>query len=80
MGLYRNVLNSFDKLLELYEQELMIYGGLLVCYDTSFIAKDSKKVSYIQKWDNHSGNTDAGEYIVGHHWGILGLVCRLNKR
>lgn len=37
------VRNSFDKLLELFEKELMIYGGLLACYDSSLFAKDSKK-------------------------------------
>ena len=28
----------------------------------------------VQKWNNHSGNADAGQYICGHHWGLLGMV------
>lgn len=45
------------------------------------LLKNSKKVIGIQKWRNHSGNADAGEYIIGHHFGILALVGKfLNGR
>lgn len=59
----------FLLLLDLFPQELMIHGALQACF-----AKDSKKVIGIQKWDNHSGNADAGDFIIGHHFGILGIV------
>ncbi|AOY74546.1 S8 family serine peptidase [Clostridium formicaceticum] len=58
----------------LFPDSFMVHGALLVAYDTSLIAKNSEKILGIQKWNNHSGNADEGEYIVGHHWGILGLV------
>jgi hypothetical protein len=64
----------FLLLLNLFPQELMLHGALQACFDTSLNAKGSQKVLGIQKWDNHSGNADAGDYIVGHHWGILGIV------
>ena len=28
----------------------------------------------VQKWKDHSGNADRGGRIVGHHWGIIGLI------
>ncbi|ABR47725.1 hypothetical protein Amet_2268 [Alkaliphilus metalliredigens QYMF] len=62
------------KLLELFPKNFMIHGSLLVAYDTTLIAKNSKKIPGIQKWNNHSGNADKGKYIVGHHWGALGIV------
>jgi hypothetical protein len=64
----------FVLLLKLFPQELMLHGAIQACFDTTLTAKDSKKVMGIQKWDNHSGNADAGEYILGHHWGVLGIT------
>ncbi|SHK63275.1 transposase [Paramaledivibacter caminithermalis] len=52
----------------------MIHGALLVAYDTTLNAKNSKKILGIQKWKNHSGNADKGEYITGHHLGVLGII------
>lgn len=28
----------------------------------------------VQKWKNHSGNADAGQYVYGHHWALLGII------
>ncbi|WP_349239091.1 hypothetical protein [Petroclostridium sp. X23] len=64
----------FQLLLNLFPQELVFHGAIQACFDTTLNAKDSKKVPGIQKWDNHSGNADAGDYIVGHHWGVLGII------
>ncbi|WHH61591.1 transposase [Petroclostridium sp. X23] len=64
----------FLLLLNLFPNELMVHGKIQACFDTTLNAKDSKKVIGIQKWDNHSGNADAGEYIIGHHWGVLGIT------
>ncbi len=64
----------FYKLLELYLNNFMIHGALLVAYDTTLNSKNSKKIPGIQKWKNHSSNADKGEYITGHHLGILGII------
>ena len=64
----------FKLLLRKYIQQLLIYGKLLVVVDTTLTAKNSDKMFGVQKWNNHSGNADAGQYIGGHHWGILGII------
>lgn len=70
----------FYLLLETFNQNFLLYGAYTVAYDTSLIAKNSKKVPGVQKWRDHSGNADTGEYVVGHHWGILGLVGKFYGR
>ncbi|WP_242867426.1 IS701 family transposase [Thermotalea metallivorans] len=78
MGIMKQL---FYKLLELFPDSFIVHGALLLAYDTSLIAKNSEKILGIQKWNNHSGNADKGEYIIGHHWGILGLIGSfLSKR
>lgn len=67
-------------ILEQFKDELIVNGAVQACYDTSLIAKSSKKILGIQKWNNHSGNPDAGEYLTGHHWGILGVVGKIKTR
>jgi hypothetical protein len=67
-------------IIEKFMKEIMFHGAIQACYDTSLIAKSSKKILGIQKWNNHSGNPDAGEYLRGHHWGILGVVIKINLR
>lgn len=62
----------FYKLLELFLDNFMVYVGLLVAYDITLVAKNSKKIPGIQTWKNHSGNADKGEYITGHYLGIVG--------
>lgn len=70
----------FNIIIEHFPQEILIHGALQACYDTSLIAKSSKKIVGIQKWNNHSGNPDAGENLIGHHWGVLGIVAKINVR
>jgi hypothetical protein len=70
----------FNIIIEHFQQDIMIHGAVLGCYDTSLIAKSSKKILGIQKWNNHSGNPDAGDYLTGHHWGILGMIAKINMR
>lgn len=67
-------------IIEKFTNEIIFHGAVQACYDTSLIAKSSKKILGIQKWNNHSGNPDAGEYLRGHHWGILGVVVKIKTR
>jgi hypothetical protein len=61
-------------LLKKYIGNFIIHGKLLMAVDTTLIAKNSDKMFGTQKWKNHSGNADAGQYISGHHWGLLGII------
>jgi hypothetical protein len=67
-------------LFEQFRNELIVNGAVQTCYDTTLIAKSSKKILGIQKWNNHSGNPDAGEYLTGHHWGVLGIIGKIKNR
>jgi len=60
--------------------KLYIYGAFLLVVDTTYTPKGSKKMLGIQKWKEHSGNPDRGDYIIGHHWAIGALVSRLTNR
>ena len=64
----------FGLLTSIFPEQFLLFGSYTVAYDSSLIAKNSKNILGVQKWKNHSGNADTGEYIIGHHWGILGLV------
>jgi len=79
---YTEVMRKLFLLLtDTFKSQFLVHGAYLVAYDTSLIAKNSKKIIGIQKWRNHSGNADAGEYVIGHHFGILALVGKfLNGR
>lgn len=61
-------------LIRKYLQQLTIHGKLLAAIDTTLTPKDTEKMFGVQKWKNHSGNADSGQYIYGHHWGLLGLI------
>lgn len=67
-------------LLKVLADKLYICKALLLCIDTTFAAKASKKMPGVQKWKDHSGNPDRGGYITGHHWAIAGLISRLANR
>ncbi len=62
------------------KDKLRIHGAFLLAVDTTYTAKNSKKMTGIQKWTQHSGNADRGKYIIGHHWGIAGLISRFANR
>lgn len=70
----------FQLLLKTFPKELIVHGAIQACFDTTLNAKDAKKILGIQKWDNHSGNADCGEYLIGHHWGVLGIVGFFKSR
>lgn len=53
---------------------LTVHGAYLAVLDTTLVAKMKGKMLGVQKWHQASGNADRGESIVGHHWGIIGLV------
>ena len=67
-------------LLKSLKDKLYIYGALLLSIDTTFNAKASKKMIGVQKWKDHSGNPDRGEYIIGHQWAIAGFISRFTDR
>lgn len=67
-------------LLKALTDKLYIYGALLLSIDTTFNAKASKKMTGVQKWKDHSGNPDRGEYIIGHQWAIAGFISRFTDR
>lgn len=67
-------------LLKVLSDKLYIYGAFLLPIDTTLSAKASKKMINVQKWKDHSGNPDRGEYIVGHHWAVAGLISRFAGR
>jgi hypothetical protein len=52
-------------------------GAFLAAEDTTFASKASKKMPGVQNRKDHSGNSDRGGYIFGHHWSILGLLFPL---
>lgn len=64
-----------DIIIKNFKELLIIHGKGLVVVDTTLIAKQGKKMISIQKWHDHSSNADRGSSILGHHWGILGLIC-----
>jgi hypothetical protein len=67
-------------LLKALADKLYVYGALLLSIDTTFNAKASKKMIGVQKWKDHSGNPDRGEYIIGHQWAIAGFISRFTDR
>ena len=67
-------------LLKALNERLLIHGALLMCVDTTFSAKASRKMMGVQKWSKRSGNSDRGEHIIGHQWAIAALVSSFAKR
>jgi len=67
-------------LLKVLSDKLYVHGAFLLAVDTTYTAKGGKKMLGIQKWKEHSGNPDRGDYIIGHHWAIAGLISRLANR
>ena len=59
---------------------LKIHGAYLIAippigYPT-LMAKVANRMLGVQKWEDHSGNPGRGSFIVGHHWAVLGLICK----
>jgi hypothetical protein len=67
-------------LLKVLAKKLFIYDAFLLALDTTNTPKATKKMVGTQKWKDHSGNPDHGEYIIGHQWAIAGLVSRFANR
>jgi hypothetical protein len=55
---------------------LVIHNALLATYDTTLAEKASKEMVSLQKWHTNTGTADKHALIFGHHWGIIGLICR----
>jgi hypothetical protein len=62
-------------------ESLVIQNGrVFSVLDTTLEAVFGKKISGVQKWKDHSGNSDRGNYLIGHHWGIMGILAKgLNR-
>lgn len=60
--------------------KMKIYGAHLIAVDTSFVFKSSKRMMGVQKWKDHSGNSDRGGHIVGHNWAIGALISCFGDR
>ena len=56
------------------QDKLLVYGAHLAWVDTTLIAKVKGNMPGVQKWHDHSGNTDRGEHLIGHHWALVGLM------
>jgi hypothetical protein len=67
-------------LVDTLKDKLRIHEAFLLAVDTTHTAKNSKKMIGIQKWTQHSGNADRGKCIIGHHWGIAGLISHFANR
>lgn len=67
-------------LLKRYIDKLTVHKKLLIAIDTTLTAKNTQKMFGVQKWKNHSGNADAGQYIYGHHWALLGLIGKFFEK
>ncbi len=55
-------------------EALKVHGAYLAALDTTLIAKVWGKMLGVQRWHQTSGNADRGDSIVGHHWGIIGVI------
>jgi hypothetical protein len=60
--------------------EIFYKGFLVAALDTTLMVCFGRKRLGVQKWHDHSGNADRGGYLVGHHWGLGGLLLnRVNS-
>ena len=64
-------------IIEKMKGSLLIHEAYLVWLDTSLIAKVMGKMPGVQRWHDHSGNSDRGTHLVGHHWALAGLMGSL---
>lgn len=56
--------------------EVFYKGYLVAALDTTLMVSFGRKMLGVQKWHDHSGNADRGGYIIGHHWGLIGILLR----
>ena len=54
--------------------EVFYKGYLVAALDTTLMVSFGRKMLGVQRWHDHSGNADRGGYIIGHHWGLIGLL------
>jgi hypothetical protein len=59
---------------------LFFKGYLVAALDTTLMVSFGRKMHGVQRWHDHSGNADRGGYIIGHHWGLIGLLLRRANR
>jgi hypothetical protein len=73
----RSLRTKFYHLLVTHLSGEVFYKGYLVAaLDTTLMVSFGRKMLGVQKWHDHSGNADRGGYIIGHHWGLIGLLLR----
>lgn len=56
--------------------EVFYKGYLVTALDTTLMVSFGRKMLGVQKWHDHSGNAHRGGYIIGHHWGLIGILLR----
>lgn len=61
-------------------ERLQVHRAYLVGTDTTLVAKTAKRMLGVQKWKDHSDNADRGDYLVGHHWNLVGLISPWESR
>ncbi len=73
-----------EKLLGLLVEELgdaLLYAGhYLVAVDTTYVQKVNGRMLGIQKWSQRRSKKEKTTSVVGHHWGIVGLLSRIGTR
>lgn len=72
--------NLLELLLTNFKDNSMIHGALLIVGDTTFCSKTGNSMLGLQKWFDHSGNSDRNSYIFGHNWGLVGLITHFKDR
>ena len=60
--------------------EVFYKGHVVAGVDTSLMVSFGRRMLGVQKWHDHSGNADRGGFIMGHHWGLCGLLLKRFNR
>ena len=55
-------------------EKLLVQGAYLLGTDPTLVAKTTKRMLGVQKWQDPSDNADRGASLVGHHWNRVGLL------
>lgn len=61
-------------------QALLYAGRYVVAVDTTFAQKVKGRMQGVQRWTENSQNPKRKTSVVGHHWGIAGLLHRIGQR
>ena len=67
-------------LVDTMKDKLYIHGAFLLAVDSTYCAKNSRKMIGVQRWRERSSNADRQKCCVGHHWAIAGFITSLAGR